>query len=95
MVHYFDFNATTPLDSRVVSVISHHLSHSWGNPSSGHVFGRHCKQAVEDARAKVGAMVGSTAPSDIVFTSGGTEANNLVFHSIVEQFSVRIQRRPL
>jgi selenocysteine lyase len=82
-MNYFDFNATTPLDPSVVSVISHHLEHSWGNPSSGHAFGKPCRSAVEDSREKIAKMINADSAADIIFTSGGTESNNLVFHSMV------------
>jgi len=81
---YFDFNATTPLAPEVSKVISTHLTASWGNPSSGHVFGVTARKVIEEARGQVAAMIEAEAPEDIVFVSGGTEANNLVFHSVVE-----------
>ena len=73
---YLDHNATTPLLPEVVDAMLPYLREHFGNPSSGHVYGRRARDAVEAARAQVASLVGA-APPEIVFTSGGTEANNL------------------
>ncbi|HUT79541.1 MAG TPA: cysteine desulfurase family protein [Polyangia bacterium] len=73
---YLDHNATTPLLPAVVEAMLPYLREHFGNPSSGHVYGRRAREAVEAAREQVAALIGA-APSEIVFTSGGTEANNL------------------
>jgi cysteine desulfurase len=73
---YLDHNATTPLLPEVVDAMLPYLREHFGNPSSGHVYGRRARDAVESARVQVAALIGA-APSEIVFTSGGTEANNL------------------
>lgn len=73
---YLDHNATTPLLPEVVDAMLPYLREHFGNPSSGHVYGRRAHDAVEAARVQVASLVGA-APSEIVFTSGGTEANNL------------------
>ncbi|MBZ0271873.1 cysteine desulfurase [bacterium] len=73
---YLDHNATTPVLPAVVEAMLPHLREHFGNPSSGHVYGQRAKAAVERAREQVAALVGA-APDEIVFTSGGTEANNL------------------
>ncbi len=73
---YFDHNATTPLLPEVVDAMLPYLRTHFGNPSSGHVYGCRAREAVEGARAKVAALIGAE-PSETVFTSGGTEANNL------------------
>lgn len=73
---YFDHNATTPLLPEVVNAMLPFLSEHFGNPSSTHIFGRHTRDAVEKARCQVAALIG-TSSDEIVFTSGGTEANNL------------------
>lgn len=73
---YFDFNATTPLLPEVVDAMLPFLTTHFGNPSSGHEYGRVAKAAVETARAQVAALVDANA-SEIVFTSGGTEATAL------------------
>jgi cysteine desulfurase len=73
---YLDHNATTPLLPGVADAMLPYLRQHFGNPSSGHVYGQRAKRAVERAREQVAALLGA-APSEIVFTSGGTEANNL------------------
>lgn len=73
---YFDFNATTPLLPEVVEAMLPFFTTHFGNPSSGHEYGRVAKLAVEKARAQVAALV-DAEPSEIIFTSGGTEATSL------------------
>ncbi len=73
---YLDHNATTPLDERVVEAMQPFLSRFYGNPSALHRWGRVCRDAIEQARAQLAALV-KVQPQQIIFTSGGTEANNL------------------
>ena len=73
---YLDYNASTPLDPGVAQAMRSVLEDSYGNPSSAHWAGRAAKQILEEARADVAAFIGCT-PAEIVFTSGGSEANNL------------------
>ena len=73
---YFDHNATTPLDERVLAVMLPYLREQHGNASSRHEFGTQARQAVDAAREQVAAVVG-VQPAQVIFTSGGTEANNL------------------
>lgn len=73
---YFDNAATTPIDPRVADAMKPYFSEVYGNPSSLHYHGRLAKEALEDARKVIAASVGADA-SEVVFTSGGTEANNL------------------
>jgi cysteine desulfurase len=73
---YFDHNATTPLLPEVVDAMLPYLTTHFGNPSSGHVYGRTAKQAVERAREQVASLVGAQG-SEVTFTSGGTEATAL------------------
>src|SRR5271156_1789123 len=73
---YFDHNATTPLDERVLAAMLPFLREHFGNASSRHELGTITRKAVERAREQVAALV-SVGPSQVVFTSGGTEANNL------------------
>ncbi|KAG7268539.1 hypothetical protein CRUP_015830 [Coryphaenoides rupestris] len=82
---YMDYNATTPLDPAVIRAVSEALGEAWGNPSSTNVAGAKAKALICKAREDVATMVGGRA-EDIIFTSGGTEANNLVFHSVMEDF---------
>ncbi|HIM45371.1 MAG TPA: aminotransferase class V-fold PLP-dependent enzyme, partial [Alphaproteobacteria bacterium] len=72
---YLDYNATAPVKPEVSEAIAEALSIT-GNPSSVHQFGRDARDAVETARDRVAAMIGAR-PEDIVFTAGGTEANNM------------------
>ena len=76
---YLDYNATTPVRPAVVEAIRETLERT-GNPSSVHRFGREARRAAEQSRQSVAAMVGA-APDQIVFTSGGTEANNQALRS--------------
>jgi cysteine desulfurase len=74
---YLDYNATTPVDPRVVEGMLPHLTESFGNAASvDHFYGHQAQQAVEAAREQVASLIGATA-SEIVFTSGATEADNL------------------
>lgn len=83
---YLDSNATTPLDERVLEVMLPYLQGQFGNPSSGHQLGRAARAAMDAAREQVAALV-SAHPSQVVFTSGGTEANNLALKGIAGRLS--------
>jgi cysteine desulfurase len=78
---YLDYNAGTPLDPRVLAAMSECLSGMPGNPSSTHQFGRAARARLDRAREQVAALVGAQA-SQVIFTSGGTEANNLALHAV-------------
>ena len=73
---YLDYNATTPVDPRVVEAMLPYLQSHFGNPSSDHVYGHAAKTAIDQARAEVAALIGAR-PDEIVFTGCATEANNL------------------
>lgn len=73
---YFDYNATTSLDGAVREAMLPFLDRIWGNPSSVHQIGRAARGALDDARYRLAGLWGCR-PSEVVFTSGGTEANNL------------------
>ena len=73
---YLDHNATTPVAPEVAEAMWPYLTTHFGNPSSDHPFGRAAKAAVDTAREQVAALIGAH-PDEIVFTSGGTESNNL------------------
>jgi cysteine desulfurase len=79
-VYYFDNNATTRVAPEVVQAMVPFLSELWGNPSSAYQFGAQVHKHVEDARAKVAALINAD-PKEIVFTSCGTESNNAAIHS--------------
>lgn len=80
---YLDHNATTPLDARVLDAMLPFLRGPYANPSSQHRQGRAARDAVETARAQVAALVGAD-PGEVIFTSGGTEANNLAVKGVAE-----------
>src|ERR1039458_6178725 len=73
---YFDYNATTPLDPAVRQAMLPFLGEFWGNPSSVHHVGRKARALLDDARDRAAKFLGAK-PSEIIFTSGGTESNNL------------------
>ena len=73
---YLDHNATTPLDPEVLEAMLPYLSERFGNPSSVHSFGREARKALEEARTTVARLIGAAEKEALVFTSGGTEANN-------------------
>ncbi len=73
---YLDYNATTPLDPRVLEAMLPYLGTEFGNPSSVHRFGRAARAAIDIAREQVAALVNAQT-SQVIFTSGGTEANNI------------------
>lgn len=85
---YLDHNATTPLLPEVVDAMLPYLREHFGNPSSGHLFGRRARDGVARAREQVAALLGCS-PDEIVFTSGGTEANNLAIRGTTEARSDR------
>lgn len=73
---YFDHSATTPVDPSVFETMLPYLRDRYGNPSSSYRLGKEARQAMENAREQVAALIGAS-PDEIIFTSGGTEANNL------------------
>ena len=82
---YLDYNATTPLEPTVLTAIHDALRDAWGNPSSSYTAGKKASHMIKQARSSVANMIGAL-DSDIIFTSGGTEANNMVIHSALEYF---------
>ncbi|MBN1504343.1 MAG: selenide, water dikinase SelD [Candidatus Eisenbacteria bacterium] len=72
---YLDYNATTPIAREVAEAMAPYLYEHFGNPSSSHPYGVAAKRAVESARAQVAVLLGCR-PSEVIFTSGGTESNN-------------------
>lgn len=80
---YLDHNATTPLLPEVVDAMLPYLREHFGNPSSGHAYGARARAAVAHAREQVASLLGCDA-DEIVFTSGGTEANNLAIRGVTE-----------
>ncbi|MFH1594609.1 MAG: cysteine desulfurase NifS [Candidatus Omnitrophota bacterium] len=80
---YLDHNATTPVDPRVLEAMLPFYRDTYGNPSSIHSFGRDAKVAMEEARLTVANIIGATS-GEIVFTSGGTESNNLAIKGVAK-----------
>ncbi|HED19608.1 MAG TPA: cysteine desulfurase [Gammaproteobacteria bacterium] len=78
---YLDYNASTPLDERVLAVMTDCMGGMPGNPSSTHQFGRALRARLDIAREQVAALAG-VQPSQVIFTGGGSEANNLALHAV-------------
>ena len=83
---YLDYNATTPIDPEVAEAMLPFLHRHFGNPSSIHVFGVTTHQAVSAARRQVAMLLGAR-PEEIVFTSGGTESNNMVLQGVARHLA--------
>ena len=79
---YLDYNATTPIAPSVCEAMQPFLTGHFGNPSSAHALGRGAKEAIEDSRSKIGNMIGCDT-GEIVFTSGGSESNNLAIKGVM------------
>ena len=86
---YLDNAATTQIDEQVIEVIHSSIRNNYGNPSSVHQFGRKAKSAIETARKNIAKHLNVSA-SEIIFTAGGTEADNLILHNAV--FNLDIKR---
>jgi cysteine desulfurase len=80
---YLDHNATTPLHPAVLDRMTEALREEFGNPSSVHHFGQRAKAAIDEARSAVAALIGADPP-EIVFTSGGTEGDNMAIRGVAE-----------
>ncbi|MCB0424022.1 MAG: cysteine desulfurase [Mangrovimonas sp.] len=85
---YLDNAATTPLRKEVSDVMMAVLTNSYGNPSSSHAFGRSAKAILESCRKQVASFF-NISPAEIIFTSGGTEANNLILQSAIKNLGVK------
>ncbi len=78
---YLDYNATTPIDPRVKEAMLPYLTERFGNPSATYSLARQAQKAIDDARKAVAAVL-RCRPSDIVFTSGGTESVNTALRGV-------------
>ncbi len=87
---YLDYNATTPIDPEVIEAMEPFLRNHFGNPSSSHSFGTTTRSAVEKARKQVAGLLGAKS-YEIIFTSGGTESNNLAVQGVA--FSLKSKGR--
>jgi cysteine desulfurase len=85
---YFDNAATTPIRNEVIDVMTSVLKNNFGNASSSHSFGRSSKSLIEKHRKDIAAYF-KVSPAEIIFTSGGTEADNLVLRSAVRDLGVK------
>ncbi len=85
---YLDNAATTPLDERVFEAMKPYLLEHFGNPSSIHSHGRTARSAIEKARKKVADIL-NVAPSEIFFTSGGTEADNTIINNSISSYGIK------
>ena len=85
---YFDNAATTPMRKEVIDSISSVMIDSFGNPSSTHAFGRNAKKYVETARKEIASLL-NASPQEIIFTSGGTESDNMVLCCAVKDLGVK------
>lgn len=83
---YLDYSATTPTRPEAIALMQQALTEEWGNPSSLHQWGQRAATMVERARVQVASLV-NAVPDSIVFTSGGTEANNLAILGVARQYA--------
>lgn len=85
---YLDYSATTPTRPEAIALMQEVMADQWGNPSSLHQWGGRAATVVERARFQVADLIRATEPESIVFTSGGTEANNLVLMGVARQYRI-------
>jgi cysteine desulfurase len=83
---YLDYSATTPCRPEVIAALQQSLTQGWGNPSSLHEWGKRAAFAMEQARWQVAQLINASSPDSIVFTSGGTESNNLALLGVARTF---------
>jgi cysteine desulfurase len=83
---YLDYSATTPVDPRVAEAMARAVTQVFGNPSSVHGYGQQARAALDRARREVAGLI-NARPNEVIFTSGGTEANNLAIRGVCEASS--------
>ena len=81
---YMDHTAGMPVDERVLEVMMPYFTQNYGNPSSAHSYGNEARRAIDEARSKVAKLIGAKKKEEIIFTSGGTESNNLAIRGALE-----------
>ena len=84
---YFDNAATTPISNDVVEIMYQVMKNNFGNPSSIHSFGRESRSIIELTRKNISEEL-NVKPSEIIFTSGGTESNNMIIKGAVETHKI-------
>ena len=84
---YLDYSATTPPNPKAISLMHQVMGQKWGNPSSLHSWGEQSAIELETARIRVASLINAISPDSIIFTSGGTEADNLAIMGIANQYS--------
>jgi cysteine desulfurase len=83
---YLDHSATTPPRAEAIAAVQTTLTQQWGNPSSLHAWGHRAATATEQARIQVASLINAANPDSIIFTSGGTEADNLAIMGVARQY---------
>lgn len=83
---YLDYSATTPTRPEAIAAMQDILLHQWGNPSSLHSWGQRAATVLELARMQVAGLIGATSSESVIFTSGGTEADNLALMGVARQY---------
>ena len=84
---YFDNAATTPLRKEIITSMTDLMNQSYGNPSSTHTFGRKAKTVLENSRREIASHF-NVSSKEIIFTSGGTESDNMILRSAVESYGI-------
>jgi cysteine desulfurase len=84
---YLDYSATTPPRAEAIALMQEVLAQQWGNPSSLHVWGGRAATIIETARIQVANLINASSPESIVFTSGGTEADNLAIMGVARRYT--------
>jgi cysteine desulfurase len=84
---YLDYSATTPPHSQAIALMEQIMAQKWGNPSSLHFWGERSALELETARIRVARLINAVNPDSIVFTSGGTEADNLALIGVARQYT--------
>lgn len=85
---YLDYAATTPVRPEVVRAMTEALTEAWGNPSSNHLAGHTARKGMDRARRQVAELVGAS-PDEVIFTSGGTEADNLAIRGVAHALKAK------